>query len=266
MASAMALTNWIISEQIPSRVYAALTEAGVRERWHFLVALNIFLYFQGMVMDGFSTILVTVPLLIPFAAQFTIQPFHMAMMFLINMEIGYLSPPLGQNLFVTSFRFNRPMTELYRICIPFLGIMILGLIIIVAVPGISTFAVAGDIARARAKAAAVPEPPRDAWLMECVQEDRNNPLPCTEEDKKKWGADGRGIEPEPAAGAEPAKEGAAEPSTGVDEDDLMKEFEDALGKGDGDKGAGDEGAPGAAPSAAPSADPYDELFKEMTGE
>lgn len=187
MAMAMALTNYIISEQIPGKVFAWVTSMGVKETWQFLITLNVFLYIQGMVMDGFSAILVAVPLLIPFAAEFGLSPFHLAMMFLLNLEIAYLSPPLGQNLFVTSFRFNKPMIHLYRIAIPFIGILIVGLILLMTIPKLSTVAVEGDIAKAKAKAAEFNEPPRDAWLMECVQEDRNNPLPCSEEDKNKWG-------------------------------------------------------------------------------
>jgi hypothetical protein len=240
MAMAMALTNYIISEQLPQKVYQALSDLGVTKRWHFLLVLNAFLYLQGMVMDGFSTILVTVPLLIPFAAQFGIHPFHMCIMFLLNMEIGYLSPPLGQNLFVTSFRFNKPMITLYRICVPFLLMMILGLVIVVVFPRLSTIAVEKDIAEAKAKAAKFNEAPREAWLMECVQEDRNNPLPCTEEDKKKWG-DRPDIR-QPQEGEDPADRTAAD----MTEEEIMDSIlggddeEKAADGGDSDAGAAAE--------------------------
>ncbi|HEY6560866.1 MAG TPA: TRAP transporter large permease [Polyangiaceae bacterium] len=244
LAAAISLTNYIVSEQLPQKVYQALTDMGVSKRWHFLLVLNAFLYLQGMVMDGFSTILVTVPLLIPFAAQFVIHPFHMCIMFLLNMEIGYLSPPLGQNLFVTSFRFNRPMVHLYRICIPFLGMMILSLVIVVLFPRLSTAAVEKDIREAKEKAAKFGEPPREAWLLECVQEDRNNPLPCTEEDRKKWlSADGRDIK-----GADEVDDGHEKTATEKTDDEL---FQDLMGTGEdevkldsgaqsGDAGATDE--------------------------
>jgi tripartite ATP-independent transporter DctM subunit len=187
LATSQSLTNYIIAEQVPQKLYDAMTAAGVSKRWHFLLLLNLFLYLEGTILDGFSIILVTVPLLVPFAAQFNIDPFHMAMMFLLNMEIAYLSPPLGQNLFVTSFRFNTSMLSLFRICLPFLAMLTFGLILIMFIPRLSTFAVEGDVAAARAKAAQFNEPPREAWLLTCVQEDRNNPQPCSEEDKKKWG-------------------------------------------------------------------------------
>ncbi len=233
MAMAMALTNYIISEQIPEKIFNWVTSMGVKERWQFLITLNIFLYIQGMVMDGFSAILVAVPLLIPFAAEFGLSPFHLAMMFLLNLEIAYLSPPLGQNLFVTSFRFNRPMVKLYRIAIPFILILIVGLVMLMTMPKLSTIAVEGDIAKARAKAEKHGEPPRDAWLMECVQEDRNNPLPCTDEDKAKWGA-GKEI------GAQPDPDEADPDADDDDDDDDDDADDDLLDSMMGEGGAGSD--------------------------
>jgi tripartite ATP-independent transporter DctM subunit len=231
MAMAMALTNYVISEQIPNRVFNWVTGIGVTETWQFLITLNVFLYLQGMFMDGFSAILVAVPLLVPFAAQFELSPFHLAMMFLLNLEIAYLSPPLGQNLFVTSFRFNRPMLSLYRIALPFVGILLFGLILFMTVPKLSTLAVEKDIERAKAQAARFDEPPRDAWLLECVQEDRNNPLPCTEEDKRKWGSGKDIVMPqqpkEPATSEADAGTGEQSP-----EDELLQEMLDAPKKPD----------------------------------
>jgi C4-dicarboxylate transporter DctM subunit len=186
MAFAMSLTNYMISEQIPDRIYEWMSNAGINQRWQFLLAMNLFLYV--MVMDGISMILVSVPLITPFAARFGIQPFHMCIMFLLNMEVCNLTPPFGQNVFVASYRFNRSMVDLYRLTFPFVVIMAAGLVIIDAVPKISTFAVAGDIAEARAQADKLGEPPRTAWSIECVQEDRNNPLPCSDEEKKKYRA------------------------------------------------------------------------------
>lgn len=234
MAMAMSLTNYIISEQIPQKIFEWVTSMGVKEKWQFLITLNIFLYIQGMVMDGFSAILVAVPLLIPFAAEFGLSPFHLAMMFLLNLEIAYLSPPLGQNLFVTSFRFNKPMLHLYRIAIPFILILIVGLVMLMTIPKLSTIAVEGDIAAARAKAEKFGEPPREAWLMECVQEDRNNPLPCTDADKEKWGR-GKDV----VAPTEPTVEDDKPKDPGGDDemDDLLDQMmgEDGDDKGDKDK-------------------------------
>jgi C4-dicarboxylate transporter, DctM subunit len=271
MSFAMSLTNYMISEQIPDKIYEAMVAAGINQRWQFLFALNLFLYF--MVMDGISMILVSVPLITPFAARFGIQPFHMCIMFLLNMEVCNLTPPFGQNVFVASYRFNRPMVDLYKLTFPFLVIMAAGLIIVDAIPGISTFAVAHDILIAKAKAAKFNEAPREAWLMECVQEDRNNPLPCSAEDKKKWGS-GQDISQggaeapplddtaaAPSASAAPSPSGSAEGDTA--DDDLLKDFM-------GDDKAAPSGSAGAAPSAAvpaPSSSAGskedDELLKEL---
>ena len=227
MAMAMALTNYLISEQVPTRVFAWFTGLGVTETWRFLLVLNVFMYLIGMLMEGFSAILVAVPLLIPFAAEFGLSPFHLAMMFLLNLEIAFLSPPLGQNLFVTSFRFNRPMVSLYRIALPFIGILIVGLIVVMAVPQLSTALVQNDIAAARARAERLGEPPREAWMLECVQEDRNNPLPCSAADKRRYASTAAEEPPEPAppdpeqvpggpdAAAPAAPDGAAPPASGA---------------------------------------------------
>jgi len=185
MAFAMSLTNYMISEQLPDRAYAWMVSMGIRERWQFLVALNLFLYF--MVMDGISMIIVSVPLVTPFAARFGIQPFHMCVMFLLNLEVCNLTPPFGQNVFVASYRFGRSTMDLYRFGFPFLLVMVLGLVVVDAFPRLSTFAVEADIAAERAKAALHGEPPSAAWSLTCVQLDRNNPKPCTVEDAKKWG-------------------------------------------------------------------------------
>jgi hypothetical protein len=214
-------------------------------------------------MEGFSSILVAVPLLIPFGAEFHLSPFHMCMMFLLNLEIAFLAPPFGQNLFVTSFRFQKPMVSLYRIALPFLGILVVGLIMIMYIPKISTVAVEKDIAASKAKSAQFGEPPREAWLMECVQEDRNNPLPCTPEDQAKWGhGKDIGNQPEPGSSAA-APEGSGSPpgTPGADEseDDLLKEM---MGE-EGDAGAKAAGADGGKKEASSTGDTDDELLKEM---
>lgn len=263
MAMAMALTTYLIYEGVPSKIFTWFTSLGITKPWHFLVMLNFFMYIQGALMEGFSSILVAVPLLLPFGAEFGLSPFHLAMMFLLNLEIAFLSPPFGQNLFVTSFRFNKPMASLYRISLPFLGILVIGLLMIMYIPSLSTVAVQKDIAEAKAKAAKIGEAPRDAWMMECVQEDRNNPLPCTKEDKEKWGA-GKEVkgpdQPEPEATSptpEPSAAPSAEPGEDTD-DDLLEQM---LG---GDKKK-DEPAGDAAKEEEKKGDDDsdDELLKEM---
>jgi tripartite ATP-independent transporter DctM subunit len=234
MAMAVALTNYLITEDAPAHVFAWITSFGVTKRWHFLVARNFLMYGIGAVMEGFSAILVAVPLLLPFGAKFLFSPFHLAMMFLLDLEIAFLSPPFGQNLFVTSFRFRMPMTALYRIAMPFLGIMVCGLTVIMLVPKLSTLAIEGDIASERAQALARNEPPRDAWMLECVQEDRNNPLPCSDEDRKRWGTGATPHEERPS----PAASSGGPEQAGADED-AEKLFDELLG--DGEKSGGASG-------------------------
>lgn len=250
MAVSNSLSNWVISERIPDAILDWVTSVGIDEQWEFLVCLNVFLYILGAVMDGFSSILVAVPLLIPIAAKFHLSPFHLATMFLLNLEIAYLSPPLGQNLYVTAFRFNVSMMRLFKVCVDFMIVLTVGLLVIMWVPRLSTYAIEKDIAEARKRSAEFNEPPREAWLMECVQEDRNNPLPCSEEDKKKWGESGEGVTtPEPGAADVPA----GQPEESVTDDDLEAMFGD------------DEPAPAAsgAPSAAPSPGSVDDEIEKM---
>src|SRR5262249_25624154 len=152
--------------------------------WQFLVVLNIFLLVLGMLMEGFSAILVAVPLVLPFASRFELHPFHLAIMFLLNLEIAYVAPPLGLNLFISSFRFDRPLISLYRVVLPFTGILALGLLAVMYVPKLSTVFVDSDIRREYAKAEANKEAPRQAWLLQCVQEDRSNPRPCNDQDRQ----------------------------------------------------------------------------------
>ena len=87
----------------------------------------------------FSAIVVVVPLILPIAEQFGVNPLHLAIVFLTNLEIGYITPPVGINLFISSFRFNRPVLELYRVSIPFLFLMIFALLIITYIPWFTLF-------------------------------------------------------------------------------------------------------------------------------
>jgi C4-dicarboxylate transporter DctM subunit len=202
LAMANALINFVIDQRIPGRVLEAMLGLGLTETWQFLIVLNIFLLVLGMLMEGFSAILVAVPLILPFAARFNLHPFHLAVMFLLNLEIAYCAPPLGLNLFIASFRFEKPLVTLYRIVLPFTGILVAGLLIVMYIPKVSTAAVDGDIAKAYAAAEKNKEAPRDAWLLQCVQEDRSNPIPCTPEDKAKFGADGTLNPYDPSGGKE----------------------------------------------------------------
>lgn len=224
LAMANALINYAVQERIPGKVLEALIDLGLSQRWQFLIILNIFLVLLGMVMDGFSAILVAVPLILPFAARFGLHPFHLAMMFLLNLEIAYCAPPLGLNLYIASFRFNRPVVSLYRVVLPMLAILTVGLAIVMYIPKVSTVLVDHDSAALREEALHLKQPPRDAWRLECVQDDMANPLPCSEEEKKLYP---NGQLPEPPEEADKKKEDSSDPSDDEEDSDsesLRKAF------------------------------------------
>ncbi|HSN97840.1 MAG TPA: TRAP transporter large permease [Candidatus Nanopelagicales bacterium] len=260
LTMANALINFVVDQRIPARVLEFMLQIGLTEKWQFLVVLNVFLLVLGMLMEGFSAILVAVPLILPFAATFGLHPFHLAMMFLLNLEIAYVAPPLGLNLFIASFRFERPLVSLYRVVLPFTGILALGLLLVMYVPKIATVLIDVDIERAYAEAEQNKEAPRAAWLLQCVQEDRSNPIPCTAGDKERFGADGTTnpyAAPEPPPEVAPAGSAAAaagaETGANSGDDDLFRQM---MGE------SVDAGAPADAGAAAPG-DDMDELFKEM---
>jgi len=213
---ANALMNWVIDRQVPMHVLEALTSLGLTERWQFLVALNVFLLVVGMVMDGFSAILVAVPLVLPFAARFGLHPFHLAMMFILNLELAFCMPPLGLNLFIAAFRFQKPLSSLYRSALPFVGLLALALGIVMAFPSLSSVLVQSDIDAARARAEKLGEPPREAWVMECVQADTLAPQPCSEADRIKYAKDAGSEEDEDSSLFDAMMGGGAVMDAGAD--------------------------------------------------
>ena len=138
LGSAMGLTNYLVDEQIPMRVLDWM-KMYVKEKWLFLLLLNIFLIVVGAVLDVFSALIVVLPLMVPIAREFGIDPVHMAMIFLTNLEIGYNAPPAGINLFISSFRFRKPVMSLAKSALPFLFIMLAVLMLITYVPDLSLF-------------------------------------------------------------------------------------------------------------------------------
>lgn len=217
LAMANAFVNYVVQEQLPDKVLQAMLKLGLDKTWQFLIVMNVFLLVLGMVMDGISAILVAVPLVLPFASYFGLGPFHVAIMFVLNLELAFSMPPLGLNIFISSFRFNRPVVSLYRVVMPFAGLLALSLLVITYMPRISNQLVIGDIAKWREQAEKEKRPPTEAWFLECVQLDRNNPQPCSEEDKKKYPKGQMPAVEEPSVAVVDA--GAKEPG-GEDDDDL----------------------------------------------
>ena len=114
-------------------------EATVTSKIGFLLVLNIFLILVGCMMDIFSAILVVVPLIVPLATRFGIDPVHLGVIFLANLGIGYNTPPVGLNLFIASSRFGRPIVQIYKASLPFLLLLLLTLLLITYWPALSLF-------------------------------------------------------------------------------------------------------------------------------
>lgn len=211
LAMANALMNFVVDQRIPTDILNFMLRIGIEHRWQFLIVMNLFLLVLGMIMEGFSAIFVAVPLILPFVADLGMRhpdekmsPFQLGMIFILNLELAYCMPPLGLNLFISSFRFGRPVASLYRVVLPFAGILTLALILVSYIPWISDVAIQGDIVALKEKAKKEGIAPRDAWMLECVQADPNEPLPCTEEDRRKFpseaAAAGIGVGEPPATG------------------------------------------------------------------
>lgn len=137
---AISLNRFFVFEQVPEAATAWMLER-VDSKLGFLIMVNLFLLALGCVMDILSAILIVAPLLAPIAAQYGIHPIHFGIMFIVNLELGYLTPPLGINLFVASTVFERPILDVIRAVVPFLLLMLLCLAVIVWVPGLSLFLV-----------------------------------------------------------------------------------------------------------------------------
>ena len=133
---ALGLTNLLIDAQIPMKILALL-ELRVTTPLQFLLLLNVFLLAVGCLMDIFSAIIVVVPLILPLAQRFGVDPVHLGIVFLANLEIGYLTPPVGINLFLASQRFREPMLNLFRAALPFLAIMLIWLALVTYLPYLS---------------------------------------------------------------------------------------------------------------------------------
>ncbi len=133
---AIAFNKFLAEREIPQAAAAALAGA-VTSKWQFLILVNLFLLALGCVMEIISAILIVAPLLAPIAASYGIDPVHFAIIFIVNLEIGYLTPPMGINLFVASTVFDRPVVSVIKGAIPFLVLMLLCLAVISAWPWLS---------------------------------------------------------------------------------------------------------------------------------
>jgi tripartite ATP-independent transporter DctM subunit len=132
------MTNFLVTADVPTKL-VAWTVSHVSSKIVFLLAINIILLIVGTVMDIFSAIVIVVPLILGVAHAYHIDPYHLGVIFLLNLEVGYLHPPVGLNLFITSVKFQRPITEVMWATIPFLVTMILALLTITYVPQLTAW-------------------------------------------------------------------------------------------------------------------------------
>jgi C4-dicarboxylate transporter, DctM subunit len=130
-------TNYLVDARIPAKL-VEWTTASISSPWMFLLLLNVFLLVVGCLMDIYSAIVVVVPLLVPIGRQFGINPIHLGIIFLANLELGYLTPPVGMNLFLSSYRFKKPMAEVTRAVIPMLLVLLTGVLMITYIPALTT--------------------------------------------------------------------------------------------------------------------------------
>jgi tripartite ATP-independent transporter DctM subunit len=133
---ALGFTNFLIDAEIPTRA-VEWVRGHIEARWLFLLALNGFLLIVGCLLDIYSAILVVVPLIAPMGEAFGVDPIHLGVIFLANLQLGYLTPPVGMNLFLAAYRFNQPLARVYRDSFPFLVVMLAGVLLITYVPELS---------------------------------------------------------------------------------------------------------------------------------
>ncbi len=136
LSVALGFTAFLVDEQIPNRILHTLTNI-TENKFVFLAGLNIFLLLVGCLMDVFSATIIIVPIITPIALTYGVNPIHLCIIFLLNLEIGYSTPPVGMNLFISSLKFQKPITVLYRASLPYLAMLLLLLILVTYVPLLS---------------------------------------------------------------------------------------------------------------------------------
>jgi tripartite ATP-independent transporter DctM subunit len=136
LGCALALTNWLVDAEVPSRLFAFVS-AHIDSKLVFLLVLNAFLLVFGMLLEGLPAIIILVPIVLPIAQGYGIDPIHLGILFLANLQLGFFTPPLGMNLFVSSYRFGKPVLTVMRACLPFFVIMAVAVLLITYWPSLS---------------------------------------------------------------------------------------------------------------------------------
>jgi tripartite ATP-independent transporter DctM subunit len=140
LAASMAATNFLVDQEVPMRLFEFIRQY-ISSKYTFLLLLNIFLLIVGSMLDIFSALVLVVPLIVPIARGYDVNLIHLGIIFLTNLQIGYCTPPVGLNLFLASYRFEKPVVQLYGATMPFLGLLMITLIIITYFPLLSLFLV-----------------------------------------------------------------------------------------------------------------------------
>ena len=136
LAASMASTNFLVDQEVPMRIFSFIREY-IDSKYTFLLLLNVFLLIVGAMLDIFSALVLVVPLILPIAIGYEVDPVHLGIIFLTNLQIGYCTPPVGLNLFLASYRFEKPIVELYRSTLPFLALLLITLVLITYFPWLS---------------------------------------------------------------------------------------------------------------------------------
>ncbi len=140
LAASMASTNYLVDMQVPTRIFEFIKQY-IDNKYTFLLLLNIFLLIVGSMLDIFSALVLVVPLIVPIAEGYDVNLIHLGIIFLTNLQIGYCTPPVGLNLFLASYRFDKPVVQLYSATLPFLLLLMVTLLLITYFPLLSLFLV-----------------------------------------------------------------------------------------------------------------------------
>jgi len=136
LGASLASTNYLIDAEVPQQLIGVVSSM-VSDRTSFLLLLFLFLLLLGAILDIFSALVLVVPLILPVAAQFGVHPVHLGIVFLATMQLGYLTPPVGLNLFIASYRFDQPIVKVYLATLPFLLLLMAAVLVITFWPALS---------------------------------------------------------------------------------------------------------------------------------
>ena len=140
IGSAMGLTSYLVDAQIPMAILSFMKEI-IHSKYVFLILLNIFLLIIGCLMDIFSAIIIVVPLIAPLGVHYGVDPIHLAIIFIANLELGYLTPPVGMNLFLSAYRFEEKMPVIYKSTLPYFIVLLIAVIVITYFPAMTLWLV-----------------------------------------------------------------------------------------------------------------------------